>query len=73
MRRTSRQRRSPIMLSAVFIAGSLVEGARVNDLHTQVALAMQADTPLQAVQFVSMSVAEDVKMARAKCAHRGES
>ncbi len=61
------------MLSAVFIAGSLVEGARVNDLHTQVALALRDDTPLQAVQFVSLSTAEGAKTARAKCAHRGES
>jgi hypothetical protein len=61
------------MLSAVFIAGALAEGARVNDLHTQVALALQDNTPLQAVQFVSLSAAEGVRTARAKCAHRGES
>ena len=73
MRRTSRQRRSPIMLSAVFIAGALTEGVRLSDLHMQVALALQDDPPLQAVQFISTSPDEAVKLVRAKCPHQGES
>jgi hypothetical protein len=34
---------------------------------------MQRRIALHAVQFVSLSAAEEVKTARAKCAYRGES
>lgn len=73
MSRKLRQGRSPVMLSAVFLAGVLIEGAQLSGLHTRVATALQDDVPLQTIHFVSAQPGDDMKLVRAKkCAHRGE-
>ena len=70
MSRTLRRRRSPILLIAVFLAGALVEGAPLDEMHTRVAIALQDDPPLQTVQFVPASSDRDVQSVPAKCVSR---
>lgn len=76
MRQKFRQRCSPILLSAIFLAGALAEGVRLNELHTRVAHALQDDAPLEAIHFISASPSDSAKPARLltriKCVHQGE-
>jgi hypothetical protein len=58
------------LLIAVFLAGALAEGARLDELHTRVAIALQDDTPLQTVQFVPVSSVRDVQSVTQKCVKR---
>lgn len=68
MSRTLRRKCSPVFVVAFFLAGYLVEGARLNDVHTRIAVALQDDdVPLQTIQFVSASPVSKVQFVPEKC------